>query len=103
MHTDATVDHLRLATEELAECLRNINGALETLPSKGHRKTKVIKDGDRKQGQKGKKKEDTAIPRPVFNRNTVKLHFLGDYARTILRLGSTDSYSTSLVRVLYIL
>ena len=34
----------------------------------------------------------------TFNLLTIKLHFLGDYVRTILRFGTTDSYSTAIVR-----
>jgi uncharacterized protein YdaU (DUF1376 family) len=33
-----------------------------------------------------------------FNLNTYKLHSLGDYANTIRQYGTTDSYSTQLVR-----
>jgi hypothetical protein len=34
----------------------------------------------------------------AFNLNTYKLHSLGDYANTIRQYGTTDSYSTQLVR-----
>lgn len=41
--------------------------------------------------------------RPSLNLNTIKLHSIGDYPRTILRLGATDSYSTYMVSaILYI-
>lgn len=33
-----------------------------------------------------------------LNLSTVKMHFIGDYAQHIRRLGTTDSYSTQLVR-----
>ena len=33
-----------------------------------------------------------------FNLNTIKLHFLGDYASSIKKVGSTDSYTTQIVR-----
>jgi hypothetical protein len=38
-------------------------------------------------------------PRPkTFNLDTFKFHSLGDCAKTIRQLGTTDSYSTELVR-----
>ena len=36
-----------------------------------------------------------------FNLNTYKYHSLGDYIATIRRLGTTDSYNTTTVYVLY--
>lgn len=101
MHTDSTVDHLRLATAEFATCLRKVGPALEDLPAGKSRKRKHMEDEAEKKNKKKAKEmtdpQDTLL-RPSINCNTVKLHSLGDYARTILRLGSTDSYSTSLVR-----
>lgn len=52
----------------------------------------------------------SAIPEPsstskngrrekMFNLSTVKLHFLGDYVRSIRLFGTTDSYSTQIVCV----
>ena len=102
MHTDPTVDHLQQATAEFATCLRKIGSELRDLPTiKGRKGKDKVKESDKK----GKKKTTTHAPlqpelnpsMPSFNCNTVKLHSLGDYARTILRLGTTDSYSTSLV------
>ena len=37
-----------------------------------------------------------------FNLNTHKYHSLGDYIATIHRLGTTDSYNTTMVYVLLI-
>ncbi|KAJ3768539.1 hypothetical protein FB446DRAFT_608422, partial [Lentinula raphanica] len=36
----------------------------------------------------------------LFNLNTYKFHALGDYPWTIRTFGTTDSYSTQLVRVI---
>ena len=36
-----------------------------------------------------------------FNLNIYKYHSLGDYIATIRRLGTTDSYNTTMVYVLY--
>lgn len=40
--------------------------------------------------------DEDPIPKKL-NMNTYKTHSLGDYARTIRRLGTTDSYSTVIV------
>ena len=36
----------------------------------------------------------------MFNLNTVKTHFLGDYSKTIRFFGTTDSYSTQMVNIM---
>lgn len=38
----------------------------------------------------------------AFNLNTYKFHSLGDYANTIRQYGTTDSYSTQLVRGIFL-
>jgi hypothetical protein len=39
----------------------------------------------------------------VLNLHTIKLHFLGDYVQHIRTFGTTDSYSTQLVRACFCL
>jgi hypothetical protein len=52
----------------------------------------------------GTVKSNDATRRPkTLNLNTYKFHALGDYANTIRKFGTTDSYSTELVGLSYIL
>lgn len=54
------------------------------------------KSGSRK---KGKAKTTSPLPK-TFNLHTVKIHLLGHYVPTIRWFGTTDSYSTQIVRAL---
>lgn len=95
LHTDATVDHLQRSVAAFAADLRKMDGCLQNIPSKGGRKTKSLKK------QSGNTNQSLTNTRPTLNRNTVKLHSIADYPRSILRYGSVDSYSTFLVCVPY--
>lgn len=88
MHTDGTIEHLRISLQQFGDCMRQIERKLYSLPST-------------KKQAKGKNKPCDSRP-ATLNCNTIKFHSLGDYPRTILRLGSTDSYLTYLVRTAYI-
>ena len=111
MHTDASVDHLQRSIAAFASELRKAEKCLRNIQQVGTRKSKT----SYRIGQsniKGKRKHNSSHatvtgpdktltnPPPSLNRNTVKLHSIGDYPRSILRYGSVDSYSTFLVNLL---
>lgn len=100
LHTSTTLDLLDDATRELGSNLRRFKRdtceAFDTreLPKEEaargrrlRRKANTVPTS----GQTKKKKE--------FSMQTPKLHFLGDYVKTIAWFGTTDSYSTQTVRV----
>lgn len=116
LHTEYTLEHLTRVTTKLGEQLqlfqRKTCAAYKTgeLPretaARKCRKTKARAQS--KTVQESKNTTPTSKPtKPkakqrvkLFNLNTYKTHALGDYAETIRRFGTTDSYSTELVRCL---
>jgi hypothetical protein len=83
---------------ELATASDNVTASSSAPPRSGTGIPPVTPSSNQSQGQpqvsgfspQGKKKG--------LNLFTVKLHFLGDYVRHIRLFGTTDSYSTQLVR-----
>jgi hypothetical protein len=99
LHTDFTVGLLGTVTNLLGRQLRYF--ARVTC---AHFTTKELPREEAARGRRQAKKSaaGTAPPKPrgkesnikSFNMNTYKTHSLGDYVRTILFFGTTDSYST---------
>ncbi|KAJ7104783.1 hypothetical protein C8R44DRAFT_562447, partial [Mycena epipterygia] len=104
MHTDSTIGLLRSATKELGRLLRRFKRdtcsqfPTKELPSeeaaRGRRQARKAATG------KGKGRATTKTTANVkeFSLLTYKLHSLGDYVRSILWFGTSDSYSTQPVR-----
>jgi hypothetical protein len=109
LHTETTLHYLKEATVMLGQHLRRFVkitcSAFETkdLPSeeaaRGRRKAAVA--GKRakkpKKDVKGKQKDSSTL-RKLFNLCTYKLHALGDYVVAILQYGTTDNFTTQVVR-----
>lgn len=100
MHTDSSIGLLGSTTTQLGRLLRQFkrsvcpNFATKELPSeeaaRGRRQA-------RKAAKKGKdpvRAAKTKTKVKEFSLLTYKLHSLGDYVRSILWFGTTDSYST---------
>jgi hypothetical protein len=114
LHTSTTIKYLKVATTELGQILRHFSRTTcETyvthdLPheeaARGRRKAaKAAKAAQTATGPsreesnaKGKKKSQKR--QRHFNLSTYKLHALGDYANTIAEFGTTDNYTTQVVR-----
>jgi len=118
MHTDQTLKILDDATIRIGAEFRAFND--KTCPAfdtrELRRETEARKRRQTKKANPNVVSKDSA-PRPSsaaspaerletdgprrkkFNLQTYKFHSLGDYATTIRRFGTTDSYSTELVSV----
>jgi hypothetical protein len=94
MHTDSTLDILEDATVALGWELRRF--AVVLCPNYKTKESAREFAARKKRADKGKlsEKANDARRDKTFNANTVKMHFLGDYAQYIRRNGTTDSYST---------
>ena len=105
LHTDHTLDSFNSLTKPLGAALRHFAGKFsdrfdtKELPKEtGARERRAVKNKtkgktSRPRGQK------SSSGKVRFNLFTYKLHALGDYANTIRRRGTTDSYSTQMVRI----
>lgn len=119
MHTEITLEHLEKATVTIGKELRSFRDTIaadytcKELPGEVSRRTRRQK----KKKEHGKKNAQaqvlstpesapslppSALPpkNKLLNLLTYKLHALGDYVRTIRLFGTTDSYSTQIVRPL---
>ena len=102
LHTDNTLASFEALTKPLGAALRHFAGEFSD-----HFNTKELpKEADARKRHaakskgKGKATRQKVTPGKVrFNLSTYKLHALGDYANTIRRRGTTDSYSTQMVRL----
>lgn len=117
LHTTRTLNDLEGSTIRLGAALRKFqsvtceNYITTDLPSevasRGRRKAaeatkKGTKETSKRKAQgkrKGKEKEGATAAKPrKFNLSTYKTHALGDYVDYIRRFGTTDNFSTSVVR-----
>jgi hypothetical protein len=109
LHTTSTMGFLKEMTRSLGFALRifakKTCSAFQTneLPkeeaARARRKAKAQSSTKKAQAGKSGKKSDAKQNRlkKVFNLFTYKLSALGDYLSSILRYGTTDSYSTQIV------
>lgn len=105
MHTDETLDILETVTGQLGGELRTFVGETCTaFATKELRREAESRRRRQARESTGGASQPRALAnandrRPkVLNLSTYKLHALGDYAAQIRLYGTTDSYSTQLVR-----
>lgn len=99
LHTDATVTSQYKILVRFGNAMRKFKAACDTLLStetdqEYHKR--MNRQVRQKTFQEGGPDRRTKLEK-VFSLNTVKFHDLGDYILTILRLGTTDSYTTAIV------
>jgi hypothetical protein len=114
MHTEATLQELERATTIIGHELRSFRKTTQEsftcmeLPSEVTARGRRKLNKQMKQMQASAKGKGTvaAAPGPqlapkvkILNLFTYKFHSLGDYVRTIRLFGTTDSYSTQIVRI----
>lgn len=111
LHTDATVSSLHLFYNRFANILRKFEAITSRdfcIKETRHKQKKRL---NRAAGHVSKANPSQRKNRAIethrkvakpFNLNTSKLHAIGDYARTILRFGTTDSYNTAIVSTLWV-
>ena len=105
IHTESTLIFLKVQTRELGIALRlfakKVCSAYETkeLPSEAaarlRRGANATKKG-KETGQKTTSKSAKLVR--LFNLNTYKIYAMGHYVEDIQRFGTTDNYSTLIVR-----
>lgn len=121
MHTEHTLQCLEKSTSTIGEELRNFRDATlksfkcQELPKetatrsrqRQRRNQKAQANNDIQANPEADAHQSTSDPKPKerappkskrLNLFTYKLHALGDYVRTIRLFGTTDSYSTQIVR-----
>ena len=101
LHTEHTLSSFDALTKPLGAALRHFAGKFsdrfdtKELPKEADAR----KQREAKGKHKGKStRQKTSRGKVRFNPSTYKLHALGDYADTIRWRGTTDSYSTQMVR-----
>ena len=114
LHTESTVIALENSITRLGIALRKFQSTIcaefetQDLPSeeaaRGRRKAAKVKVKppmpSKEKGKEKKKGKATKSTRRTFNFSCYKPHSLGDYAKTIRLLGTSDGYSTQIVRIL---
>lgn len=113
MHTDHTLKVFADVTTSLGKGLRAFKtktcGAFATRElqrerdARARRQEKItVKAAAGSSGSETRKCDSSARLPKELNLKTYKYHALGDYVSTIRRLGTTDSYSTQLVSLSYL-
>jgi hypothetical protein len=101
LHSDLTLDILDDVTTTLGEAFRHFQQAI----SPAYSARELPREANRRRRRRhGKNTDGTAEVyadaeplKKVFNTQTYKHHSLGDYAKMIRQLGTTDSFSTTVV------
>ena len=105
MHSDLTLDIMDEVTASLGKAFRTFDANIcsvygtKELPRETDARRRRCR---RRQNANPSEKATTTDIQPLkktFNLQTYKFHSLDDYSRTIRRFGTTDSYSTSTVRI----
>jgi hypothetical protein len=105
MHSDTTLDIMDEVTASLGDAFRHFSHEIcpvyntKELPREaGARRRRQ----SRKSTSTKKAKPFDGTPfRKVFNLRTYKYHSLDDYTRTIRQLGTTESFSSAVVGIVY--
>jgi hypothetical protein len=114
MHTDQTLKYLGKATTIIGQELRSFRDwtqagfvckelPRETAARSRRREKKVAKTDSRAVNPKKSLPVGLKPKGKIFNLGVYKLHALGDYVENIRLFGTTDSYSTQIVKFLFIL
>ena len=106
MHTDHTLRLLELETVRLGRKLRHFQSVIcphyDTLETPREAAVRVRAQAARaNSGASGVEANAGGRRRRTFNLCTSKIHALGDYVSEIRAYGTTDGYSTQLVRLIH--
>jgi len=103
MHTDYTLDIMEHTTAQLAQQMRNFSS--ETCPAFATKELRREAESRRRRKAQGGPSKTAYSPAvdvrwpKMLNLCTYKVHALGDYHDQIKMFGTTDSFSTQLVRL----
>lgn len=112
IHTESTLTQMEKVTSIIGRQLRDFCN----ITCKDFNTTELPKEAQararketRRQTKRAPKPSSHALPTPrmgkrakTLNLFIYKLHALGDYAEHIRRFGTTDSYSTQIVSIIYL-
>jgi hypothetical protein len=107
MHTDATLAILDNTTTELGQLLRDFQkrtcNEFQTCELKREAEARRRRQATQAPAPGTSTATGSATRRQVktFNLQTYKVHALGDYVSTIKMFGTTDSYSTAIVSIMF--
>lgn len=111
MHTDHTLSLLATLTAVLGERLRefvdntcsafNTRELAKESAARQRRQQNKMAKLPRPASVLASSSADTARKPKSFNLETYKIHSLGDYVRSIIAFGTTDSYSSQSVRACF--
>jgi hypothetical protein len=104
MHSDLTLDIMDEVTASLGDTFRHFSD--EICPA--YNTKELPREANARRRRQSKKPNQTEKAKPsdgtllkkMFNLRTYKYHSLGDYCRTIRWLGTTESYSTTVVSII---
>jgi hypothetical protein len=104
MHSDLTLDIMDQVTASLGDAFRHFSD--KVCPA--YNTKELPREANARHRRQSKKPNATKNTQPAngtprkktFNLQTYKYHSLDDYCKTIRRLGTTESYSTSVVGVM---
>ena len=94
LHSDSSVHVLKAATSVFGDLIREFKNAV--CP---HYKTRLT--AREQQARDRRKKTSSTAAEYVFNISTYKLHAMGDYALSIVDVGTTDNYNAQNVGALF--
>lgn len=95
LHHQLTVDFLEYTTVQLGAQMRRFDR--DTCAMTTTRELQREADARARREGRGKGKGTTSRKPVSFNIFTIKFHYLGDYAASIRKFGTCDSYSTETV------
>jgi hypothetical protein len=105
LHSESTINFLGETFKQLSQKLRKFRSftcaaftTLELPKEKASRQQKAAKRSE----TGGAPAESSGTKIKTFNLNTYKFHAMGDYVATIRLFGTTDSFTTQIVRTIFV-
>ncbi|KAJ6549893.1 hypothetical protein B0H19DRAFT_952188 [Mycena capillaripes] len=106
MHSDSTIKSFRIVTAELGSQARRFHQTTSKkyvtyeLPAEYNRRARRLAKKNSKSNSTPATTTKLEKERKAWNLATYKWHSMGDYPDAIVEIGTTDSYSTQIVRFL---
>ena len=101
MHTEASLSRFEKTSRQLGRILRNFRDKTTQAYRTFELPRERVARQRRRQAEDPSKTASgqSSAPKPKgLNLKTYKFHAIGDYIRTIVQFGTTDSYTTQIVR-----
>lgn len=107
LHTDSTLRQLEIVTRDFGDAMRKFRDGcceeFETFETPAEQDKRVRAAQAAAARSQVQNPVDGTRQRRRLNLNTYKFHSMPDYAPTIRFIGTTDNYTTSIVRVSFLL